>query len=397
MTKLNDGEALAMLGAMTRDNAEVLASFIASEGYEMPPQRPMIYAAMIKAMRAIGAVTKSQEYSGGGARYNFRGIDAVVNATGPALRDAGVFILPEVLESRRADTWTGANKTQSKETFIRIRYTFMAEDGSSVAATVEGESLDTSDKGLAKAASVAMRILLLQTFQIPTDDPDPDSQHLERAGTGQMTEPIKKWLRRGIEQAGVERLAELWWMVNAHAAMEQTALEGESSRVTWYGLMRARLNAELEACATLNACRELHGKLGKALEITVAPQVAMTDAIKARMEKLGAEMVQRENAYASRIASSENREGVDTIAAELDAALESGLLTPDKHANLRGFAQERWKKLLEREVAEPVADMADVAGEPGPPEDFDGPIGDGPDDHLTEADAQAWGQHGGKG
>ena len=58
----------------------------------------------------------------------------------------------------------------------------VAEDGSQVHAVTPGESLDTSDKGTAKAMSVAYRIALLQIFALPTQEPttDPDSEYHTR-------------------------------------------------------------------------------------------------------------------------------------------------------------------------------------------------------------------------
>jgi hypothetical protein len=64
---------------------------------------------------------------------------------------------------------------------ITITYTFYAPDGSSVAATVSAESMDSGDKATAKAYSVAFRTALLQTLCLPTDEADPDSDTYERS------------------------------------------------------------------------------------------------------------------------------------------------------------------------------------------------------------------------
>jgi hypothetical protein len=39
--------------------------------------------------------------------------------------------------------------------------------------------MDSGDKSLSKAMSVAWRTFLLQTFHLPTNDPDPDSEGYE--------------------------------------------------------------------------------------------------------------------------------------------------------------------------------------------------------------------------
>jgi hypothetical protein len=93
-------------------------------------------------------------------RFNFRGIDAVMNACGPAFRRHGIICTRVV---------------------VKIRYVFYGPEGDSLAAVVYGESFDMGDKALAKAYSVAYRTCLLQTLTIPTDDPDPDAEVFEAA------------------------------------------------------------------------------------------------------------------------------------------------------------------------------------------------------------------------
>ena len=122
---------------------------------------------------------KDQQNTEGG-RYYFRGIDDVINALGPAMREVGVLCLPTVEWSERKDTKTTRGKN-TRETIARVRYTFYGPNGDSISAVTEGESLDSGDKGTAKAFSVAYRIALIQGFVLPTDEPDPDSFSYERS------------------------------------------------------------------------------------------------------------------------------------------------------------------------------------------------------------------------
>lgn len=107
--------------------------------------------------------------------YSFRGVDAVVNAVGPALRKHGVIILPHVEEASYREVLVGKNQTPQRECTTRVRYTFYGPAGDFVHAVVCGEALDSGDKATAKAFSVAYRICLLQALTIPTDELDPDS------------------------------------------------------------------------------------------------------------------------------------------------------------------------------------------------------------------------------
>ena len=79
-----------------------------------------------------------------------------------------------------------------------------------VNARVPGEAIDSSDKGTAKAMSVAYRIFLLQLFSLPTGDPDPDSERPE--GTplptaDEVTAQIKAALEAADPLAALEGIA----------------------------------------------------------------------------------------------------------------------------------------------------------------------------------------------
>lgn len=113
-------------------------------------------------------------------RFNFRGIDAVMNACGPAFRRHGIICVPQTEDVQFEPMQLASGKTATR-VVVRIRYVFFGPDGDSIDAIVYGESFDMGDKALAKAYSVAYRTCLLQTLTIPTDDLDPDSEVFEAA------------------------------------------------------------------------------------------------------------------------------------------------------------------------------------------------------------------------
>lgn len=139
---------------------------------------PAIYAAMAAVMADCKGVGKDQRNTQQG--FNFRGVDAVVNAVAPHLRAHGVVVTPHV-ESIDVEHGTTTKGNAIVTVRVRVRYQFWATDGSSMDATVVAESFDSGDKATAKAMSVAYRICLLQTFALPTDDKDPDADTFERA------------------------------------------------------------------------------------------------------------------------------------------------------------------------------------------------------------------------
>jgi len=142
-----------------------------------------IYAVMSAAMEEVQAVRK--DGFNDSQKYNFRGIDQVVNAVGPIFRKHKIIPVPYACTARYRDVLTSTGKP-SREVTVGATYRFYGPAGDFIEATVPGESMDTGDKGTPKAMSVAYRIVLLQMLCIPTDEPDPDSQSYERA----MPDPI---------------------------------------------------------------------------------------------------------------------------------------------------------------------------------------------------------------
>jgi hypothetical protein len=137
-------------------------------------------------MDEIGAVSKTQRNEN--QKYNFRGIDAVVNAASPALRKHGVIVFPSLV-SIDYDAITARSGGAMTHVKVVVDYTFRhAHSDESFSARVPGESMDTGDKATPKAMSVAFRIALLQALALPTDETDPDAQSYERGAPGQ-TQP----------------------------------------------------------------------------------------------------------------------------------------------------------------------------------------------------------------
>src|SRR5699024_950057 len=128
---------------------------------------PSVHEALSAVMAAVGAVGKEGRNTQ--QNFNFRGIDAVVNAVGPALRTHGVVTLP-VVEDAQYDSITTRNGALMRQCTLRIRWRFVGPGGDHLDAVVMSESMDAGDKATAKAHSVSYRTALLQVLCIPTDD-----------------------------------------------------------------------------------------------------------------------------------------------------------------------------------------------------------------------------------
>lgn len=147
-------------------------------------EQPTVHQALSKVMGDVQAVRKDSKNQA--QKFLFRGIDAVLNAVGPALRKHGVTILPEDVEVHRSNGATASGK-QTAEVVVKVTYRVYGPAGDSIHGKVAAEAMDFGDKAIAKAMSVAYRTFLLQALTIPTDEPDPDSESYERGvpnGTG---------------------------------------------------------------------------------------------------------------------------------------------------------------------------------------------------------------------
>lgn len=147
-----------------------------------------IYAAIIKVMDEVGVVGKSSTNKDQG--YKYRGVDAVMTHLQPAMIKHGIFCTPEVLEHTR-EIKTTAKGNQLLYSIIKMKYTFYAEDGSSVSAIVVGEGMDSGDKASNKAMSVAFKYACFQVFCIPTEemiDPDKENPIAQADGTDTTAE-----------------------------------------------------------------------------------------------------------------------------------------------------------------------------------------------------------------
>jgi len=137
-----------------------------------------VHQALVKVMEDVRAVRKGDRNTQQG--YLFRGIDAVMNAVGPALRKHGVIVAPVTVETHYRDVQTSTGKP-SRECTLLATYRFYGPAGDHLDVMAPGEAMDFGDKGTPKAMSVAMRTALLQALCLPTDEPEPDATTYERA------------------------------------------------------------------------------------------------------------------------------------------------------------------------------------------------------------------------
>lgn len=180
---------------------------------------PMIYRAISNVMADIGAVGKNQKNTQ--QNFMFRGIDAVMNAINPALIKHKIFVVPEILEQSREErtTKSGSHLIYS---ICKIKYTFYAEDGSSIYAITIGEGMDSGDKATNKAMAIAFKYACFQVFCIPTEEmKDPDAESPEVTGKRSKPTSTKKEEVSAEEKVGEQEIS------NMTMELERTGLTEE--------------------------------------------------------------------------------------------------------------------------------------------------------------------------
>lgn len=136
------------------------------------PTATSIHFAIAAIQADIRAIPKDRQNQSQG--FNFRGIDDFYLALHPIFAAHGVVTVPEVLEAS-FDKWLNAKQNTVFCARLRVKYHFIATDGTSIQAVGYGEAFDFGDKALNKAMSMAHKYVLAQTFQIPTAEPDADA------------------------------------------------------------------------------------------------------------------------------------------------------------------------------------------------------------------------------
>jgi hypothetical protein len=170
-----------------------------------------------------------------GTRYNYRGIDAVVNLVGPALRKHGVFVMPTGIEP----TFEVINTTGGKAmNYARVvcHFTIYGPRGDTMPASVLGEGFDTGDKSGSKAQSVALRTLYLNALAIQTNEPARDTEYGAQYEIAAPARPTAdEYVSRILaENATVDRLSQIKAELNSDRAVGVTVVEladGEKIRL----------------------------------------------------------------------------------------------------------------------------------------------------------------------
>ncbi|MGW1463881.1 ERF family protein [Streptomyces sp. NPDC002308] len=172
----DEQDQLAEAGPETAPLPDPMADY---EPGDDDPEMVPVHLAWLRVRREVRAIAKREQYNAAGTRYNFRGVDTVVNTFGPVTLKHGISVFPVQVDAEYRDTTTSKGN-KMRECTARVTWLIIGPTGDTLTAQSQGEALDSADKGTAKAQSVALRVLLLFSGLTPTHDQDPDATRIER-------------------------------------------------------------------------------------------------------------------------------------------------------------------------------------------------------------------------
>ncbi len=145
------------------------------------PARASLYRKIAAVAGAIEAVAKDGYNPQ--LKYKYATPATVMEAVKPLLAEQQLAIVPSVSaiikEPTGSKTQSGAEKVLTR---VEMIYLILdGESGESLSVPWAGEGEDWSDKGIAKAQTIALRTFLIQLFQIPAEDAeiDPDARQTQ--------------------------------------------------------------------------------------------------------------------------------------------------------------------------------------------------------------------------
>lgn len=138
-----------------------------------------VHEAYSRVMGDVQYVAKNGQRSDSGGRYRFRGIDALLQAVGPALRKHGLIFVPGKIISKEYDQIPTAGGKVMQRCKVTVSYAAIGPAGDVFPLPIEsvGEAFDSGDKAGSKAMSVALRTAYIQAFAIPVEQPEMDPEH----------------------------------------------------------------------------------------------------------------------------------------------------------------------------------------------------------------------------
>lgn len=208
------------------------------------PEKKLIYELIPKIMKDIGAVGKTQKNKF--QNYMYRGIDDVMNELHPVLVKHGVFFYPVTLKREREER-TSKNDGFLIYTIVTVKYVCVAaEDGSFIEPVVDGEAMDSSDKSANKAYSAALKIFLLQTFCISTEEKKDTENETHELTAPKAKEQENATINHLMGDDTVLSKADVSFMAANKMLEEINAIDNTVHLKNWWGKHQSEISSLLQ-------------------------------------------------------------------------------------------------------------------------------------------------------
>lgn len=146
--------------------------------------------AIVSVMSKVGSVAKTGHNAF--HRYDYASEADLLRALQPAMAEAGLVLLPVIVDSRTIEAGTDRKQQTRYRTDVLVTYRLLHTSCESIDLQAPGSGMDPEDKGAYKAMTGALKYVLRQAFLIPTgDDPDDDKREPEQQ-TRRETPPAKE-------------------------------------------------------------------------------------------------------------------------------------------------------------------------------------------------------------
>lgn len=160
-----------------------------------------IQTAINAAMRDIASIGIGKTQKNEAQGYRFRGVEQAMNEMSPIMVNHGITVTPKYSELHIIDRVKGDPKDAKATRFVTLKgsFTFTADDDTHLTSEAYGEAMDSGDKAVIKAQSVAFRTALFQLFVVPTMSMDSELEHADEGDEAtSLVRRRRKWLDEQI-------------------------------------------------------------------------------------------------------------------------------------------------------------------------------------------------------
>ena len=136
-------------------------------------------APLIEAINQVMASVNRVQKTGVNShhRYNYASEEDLIEAIRPAMIEAGLVLMPG--DVRILGT---QDMGKNQRIDIAVDYHLHHKSGNGMKITVASSGIDSQDKAIPKAMTMALKYALIQTFLIPRSDNDPDQDQSSKVG-----------------------------------------------------------------------------------------------------------------------------------------------------------------------------------------------------------------------